>query len=94
MNSLQAGTFWQALAAGRVRDAPNADGEVVAEMNKGDVANVIAQDGDWIQVQNYWDSKPAVWLMYQNKKGKQLAEAAPDQVDTIFSFFFQLAFTL
>ena len=49
-------------------------------MNKGDVANVIAQDGDWIKVQNVWDSKPAAWLMFQNKKGKQLAEAAPDQV--------------
>ena len=61
-------------------------------MNKGDVANVIAQDGDWIQVQNYWDSKPAAWLMYQNKKGKQLAEAAPDQVDSLPFLKSQLSF--
>ena len=64
-------------------------------MNKGDIANVIAQDGDWIQVQNYWDSKPVAWLMYQNKKGKQLAEAAPDQVmPTIHKFITNCYFTL
>ena len=68
-----------ALAAIRVRDTNAADGEVVGEVNKGDVVNVLSQDGDWCKIQNIWDPKPAAWFMFQNKKGKQMAEPASDQ---------------
>jgi hypothetical protein len=47
-------------------------------MSKGDFAKVTKQEGDWIQVANIWEDKGDAWIMYQNKKGKQLAEAAPD----------------
>jgi hypothetical protein len=73
------GTFWEALAAVRVRDGNAADGDVVGELNKGDFVLVLAQDGDWCKVQNIWDAKPTAWLMFQNKKGKQMAEPAGDQ---------------
>lgn len=62
-----------------MRDANAADGDVVGELNKGDFVNVLAQDGDWCKVQNIWDAKSTAWLMFQNKKGKQMAEPAGDQ---------------
>jgi len=73
------GTFWEALAAIRVRDANSADGDVVGELNKGDFVHVLSQDGDWCKVQNIWDAKPTAWFMFQNKKGKQMAQPAEDQ---------------
>jgi hypothetical protein len=73
------GDFWVTLSAGKVRDAANSSGEVVEELSKGDFVKCVATQDDWIKCENIWSDKGGeAWLMVRNKKGKQMAEAAPD----------------
>lgn len=80
------GAFWLALAPIKVRTEANASGDEIGSLSKGDFVHVLSQDGDWCKVQNVWDpsvtsytrSKVDAWLMFQNKKGKQMAEPSTD----------------
>jgi len=74
------GAFWVALAACRVRDEPNSSGEVIGELAKKGVVKVLATQGDWLKVENVWEPGKGgdTWLMYQNSKGKQMAEPGGD----------------
>ena len=85
------GTFWKMLQNVTVREKAESSSDEVGSMKKGDFAFLVVQEGDWGKIQNVWDpqevpgkvpkDKKHAWIMLQNKKGKQLAEKAEDQVE-------------
>jgi len=80
------GTWWTALGVMKVKDKAGLDGNDVGVLKKNDAMNVLKTEGDWHQIQNYWGDQPEAWVMFQDKKGKQKAEAAADTAAAAAAF--------
>jgi hypothetical protein len=60
-------------------------GDPVGVLKKGNAYNVLKTDGDWQQIQNYWDEVHEGWIEFQ-VKGKPKCELAADPTAAAAAF--------
>ena len=85
---LPGGTWWTALGVVKVWSKADKKSDLVGELKKGHVFNVLNTDGDWQQIQNYWDDVHEGWVEAR-VKGKSKCEAAGDPATAASKFMKQ-----
>jgi len=82
---LPGGTWWTSLGVVKVWSKADKKSDLVVELKKGRVYNVLKTDGDWQQIQNYWDDVHEGWV----ENGKSKCEAAGDPAAAASKFMEQ-----
>jgi len=85
---LPGGTWWTALGVVKVWSKADKKSDLVGELKKGHVFNVLNTDGDWQQIQNYWDDVHEGWVEAR-VNGKSKCEAAGDPATAASKFMKQ-----